>query len=133
MITGSDYHVGLWIPSQNLYCCIGDTRSGVAPQWFREHLVRVNVRQLFQHRLLVIGIGHHDDVLLRTHLQKAFIGLLDKGFACSQHIQKLLGACVTTHRPKPGAYAPRHDDTIIIFHADCHYSFKARPTALQSK
>ena len=94
---------------------VGDTGGCVAAHRFAKHLVILEFGQVFEHQLLVGGVGNHDEMLGRYQRQEAFEGGAYEALASSEDIKELLGHIVFAERPEAASNAAGHNYT-VSFH-----------------
>ena len=86
MVGGGDHDVSLGAVTMDMIAGVGDARRGVATRGFAKYLVGAKHGQLFQHQLLIGGVGHHQEIAVGDDGTETFVGALDEALSCSEDV-----------------------------------------------
>ena len=114
LVAGGNDGDGLRVAAEEFEHRVGDARGGIASARLGEDLFGLEHRELFQDEVFVGRAGHNQEVFVRDEAGEAFVGQLDERLADAQGIDELLRFLFAAEGPETGAYAARHNDTIVF-------------------
>ena len=130
MVGGRDDDIGLFAAALDVVGRVSDARRGVAPCRLAEHLVGLEHGQMFQNKLLVGLVGHHEEVFIGDDRAETLVGASDETLPSTQNIKELLGIVVLAEGPESASDAACHNDAVVVHWVlivfEKHFSFFAQ-------